>query len=476
MASVVRIGTDVAVVGAGPAGSVIATRLLQLGFDVALIERARFPRQRLGESLSPGVMPLLAAAGVATRIEALRFPRVRKVAIRWEGASEVREDPREQGMLVDRGTFDAALVARARDIGVRVLQPADVRQLVAEPDGWCLTIGASDRAVELHSAFLVDATGRSGLVREPRNQAGPRTIAVHGYWTGSDLPRFPRIEAGESEWYWGVPIPGGSYNTIVFVDGERLRGERGASLDDRLRALLARASLADDVRNATLRSPARAADATPYYMEGCVGDRRISIGDAALALDPLSSSGVQKAIQTSLSGAIVVNTLLRRPDSRDAATRFYRNTIRESSERHQAWARRHYATAAVTRPHAFWTDRAQGVSRLDGEDTVTTAPQGDDTPLGLSAASAWEDVPCLGEQFVEIRTALHHPALEGPVAFVGGHALAPLLRDAPAGISARQFAAAWSDRMPAQTAVSIVHWLSRHGVLERCDSSSGTAV
>jgi hypothetical protein len=324
----------------------------------------------------------------------------------------------------------------------------------------------------VHSAFLVDATGRSGLLRERRNPAGPRTIALYGYWTGSGLPLYPRIEAGDGEWYWGVPIPDGSYNTIVFVDGDRFRHGRGESLDDRLRSMLRRSSLADDVRQATLRAPTRAADATPYYMEGCVGDRQIAVGDAALALDPLSSSGVQKAIQTALSAAIVINTLLRRPEARDAAERFYRDSIRESSGRHQAWARSHYATAAATRSDPFWTERARGAA-VDGAARDDRVPAGfrDDAPLGISAQSVFEDVPCLGDQFVEIRTALRHPAVEGLVAFLGGHAVAPLLQDARPGLSARQLAAVWSNRMPPDTAVSIVQWLSRHGVLERLDSS-----
>jgi hypothetical protein len=116
-----RDTTDVAVVGAGPAGCVFATRMAQLGFDVCLVERMRFPRPHLGESLSPGVMPLLASMGSAAVVEAAGFPRVSAVSTNWDGAEAVRHDPRAEGMLVDRGVFDAALLARAEAVGVRVL-------------------------------------------------------------------------------------------------------------------------------------------------------------------------------------------------------------------------------------------------------------------------------------------------------------------------------------------------------------------
>ena len=63
-----RVTADVAVIGGGPAGSVFATRMAQLGFDVCLVERSRFPRPHLGESLSPGVMPMLASIGAAAAV------------------------------------------------------------------------------------------------------------------------------------------------------------------------------------------------------------------------------------------------------------------------------------------------------------------------------------------------------------------------------------------------------------------------
>jgi flavin-dependent dehydrogenase len=466
-----HIDADVVVVGGGPAGSVFATRMVQLGFDVCLIERSRFPRPRLGESLSPGVLPMLASIGSAAVIEAARFPRVRSVSVRWDGDEVMRDDPREQGMLVDRGAFDAALLAKAREIGAQVLHPAVLRAHVATPDEWQLSVDAPSGPVEIHAAFLADASGRAARLGGTRRAMGPRTIAVHGYWAGPGLPQRPRIEAGAREWFWGVPIPDGSYNTLVFVDGERFRAEPAESLDDRLVSLLRGSALHDDVRGARLRAPARAADATPYVDEECVSARWIRVGDAGLALDPLSSSGVQKAIQSALSGAIVANTLLRRPEASDGALRFYRDSLHNAAERHQAWARAHYASAAASRPDAFWTDRAGATApaALDSAPGMVSSSItiGDDVPLQLSPVSRWEELPCLGPQYVEMRTALRHPRLDGPVAYVGGQELAPLLRDVRPGLTSRQLAHLWSGRVPPGAGLSIVRWLAGHGVLEQ---------
>ena len=475
-----RIAAEVTVIGAGPAGCVFATRMAQLGFSVCLIERARFPRQHLGESLSPGVLPMLASMGSADAIEAAGFPRVSSVSTNWDGTEAVREDPRAQGMLVDRALFDAALLARAVASGVRVLQPAQLLEPTHTSRGWLVRVDAQDGAIELSTGFMADASGRSARLGGRRRAVGPRTIAIHAYWTGTHLPDRPRIEAGEREWYWGVPIPDGSYNTLVFVDGERFRAEPGGSLNDRLCALLARSALMKEVRGARLRTCARAADATPYVDEECVSTHHIRLGDAALAIDPLSSSGVQKAIQTALSGAIVANTLLRRPEAGEAAQRFYRNSLSDAATRHGAWAASHYATAAARHRDPFWSARSVASDAPDAVPGATDTDAGgppitDDMPLQLSPHSRFDEVPCLGASYVEMRSALRHPGLDGPVAYVGGQELARLLRDVRSGMTSRELAHSWAGSVPLGTGLSIARWLTRHGVLERAHAVASGA-
>ena len=87
---------DICIIGGGPAGSALGARLAQFGLSVWLVERATFPRRHLGESLSPGVIPLLASIGAGPAIEKAAYPRVRKVSVRWEEERE-REDPQGGG-------------------------------------------------------------------------------------------------------------------------------------------------------------------------------------------------------------------------------------------------------------------------------------------------------------------------------------------------------------------------------------------
>ncbi len=472
---------DVVVVGGGPAGSVVALRLAQLGHRVCLIERARFPRRALGESLTPGVLPMLESIGAARRCAA-GAERVHAVRTRWERDEDTeRRDADGRGLLVDRGPFDATLLAHAREAGVEVLQPASVERATERADGWSLTVSAESgqRTLEtrtIETRFLVDASGRRSRLSAKRRVTGPRTFAVHGYWRGRDLPTLPTLEACERGWVWGVPIPDGSYDTLAFVDAADVRDadlrdadvrdDGTGALDGWLIERLRGTSLASHVARAALDGPARIVDATPYLDEQPVTSSRLRVGDAAMALDPLSSSGVQKAIQTALAGAIVANTLLARPGDSALAIGFYESHLTTASSRHQAWTERHYATAASRFDSAFWRARAAPTTESPSLEEPG-APAPDDATLALSPLARWVEVPCLGERFVERRRALEHPSLEGPTAFVGGMSLAELLEGLPPTFTSLELAQRWVTRMPVRRGIEIARWLSARGVLSR---------
>ena len=190
------------------------------------------------------------------------------------------------------------------------------------------------------------------------------------------------------------------------------------------------------------------------------------MGDAALAIDPISSSGVQKAIQSALSGAIVANTLLRRPELTEAALRFYRAQLTEASDRHRRWAAGHYRDVADKCDRPFWRDRSAPPAAIEPPplpalDISALATM----PVELSPELEFVRTPCLRGDFVSLAAALHHPRLAGPVVFLGGRELAPLLQTLPPGQTPLQIARFWSTRMPFESGMAIAGWLVSHGIL-----------
>jgi flavin-dependent dehydrogenase len=457
---------DVCIIGAGPAGSTFAARMAQLGHRVDLIERQHFPRRNLGESLSPGVMPLLGAANMHEAIEAAGFPRVSGIWVKWADGPRLREDPSETGLLVDRGEFDLRLLERARAFGVRVHQPARVLEQIRDGAKWRLAIDADGASKRLDADFVAYAGGRRSASPRRQLKTGVSTLAVHGYWRATSLPARPRIEAGQDGWYWGVPLPDGTYNTLVFVDPNWFRSAPGATMSERFLRLIDRSALMLDCRDAELIAPVRAIDATPYLGVDCVAPSRIQLGDAALAIDPISSSGVQKAIQSALSGAIVANTLLRRPESTDAALGFYRAQLNDASERHRRWAAGHYREVADRCDRPFWRQRAGTLAVMEPQPLPAIDTRGlATTPVELSRELEFVRTPCLKGDFVSLASALHHPRLASPLVFLGGRELAPLLQTLQPGRTPLQIARSWSNRMPLETGMAIAGWLVNHGIL-----------
>jgi hypothetical protein len=185
-----------------------------------------------------------------------------------------------------------------------------------------------------------------------------------------------------------------------------------------------------------------------------------------VSVDPISSSGVQRAVQTAVAGAVVVNTLLRRPAAAAAAQRFYRDSLQRAAERHSAWAASHYTAAAETRPGPFWERRAHGAaSGAEEQPRAFESRLGPDVPLALSAQAAFVDLPCIAGEFVELKPAVAHPRLEEPIAYLGGWELAPLIRRLPVGATGRELVRAWAPVVPESSGAAIAEWLTSRGVL-----------
>lgn len=470
---------EVCVVGAGPAGATLAARLAMLGHHVALVERACFPRPHVGESLSVGAWPLLDALGMSERVARAGFVATQVARVRW------RDDEEERvrvagGLTVDRGRLDALLLEHARAQGARVFAPARAARPRRRAGGWEIALG--DRV--LRARIVADATGRRRLLGGRCAPTAPRMLALHAICRPAPAPdgAQTRIDALADGWLWGAHLPCGGFRAMAFIDPSTLRaagGERARLL----RRLLAASSLFAELASAAA-GPVSVCDATCYAAPAPIDGTSVRVGEAAFAIDPLSSSGVQTAIGTGLAAAGAVHTLLAGEGDAQAAMEYYGAYQRHAVERHSATAATIYAEHRAHGHAPFWCLRGGG-----GTGALEPAPPPpaltgplDDllaAPVGLAAGVTLTQTPCIVGDRVQRRRAVTHSSLDRPVAFLGGVELAPLvdvLLEAP---TLAQAIARWDAMLPAGCAPAIAEWLQARDLLarrksQRPDSGAGS--
>lgn len=320
---------DVAVVGAGPAGSAAALRLARCGYRVVLLERTCFEQPRVGESLAPEVQPLLRKLGLWGDFLALHPLPSWGTRSCWGEAQERSQShlfsPFGCGWHIDRRAFDRLLAYRAEQAGASLRQ--GTAWLGSEPlsDGWLLRVRATRSANAcvvapirtLRARFLLDASGRRAhLARSLGAQlvAFDRLIGIAMRGAGADDKQLGHllIEAAPEGWWYSAPLPQGDDDTdntmiaMLMTDADLCAPAR-LHRDDGWHASLrtTTATRARLVAHHDVSKPQVHCAGSQRLRRSMTanGDAWLAIGDAALAVDPISGSGVLRALRSALAAA-----------------------------------------------------------------------------------------------------------------------------------------------------------------------------
>jgi flavin-dependent dehydrogenase len=341
---------DIVVLGGGPAGLISALRLVNAGWRVAVVTQ---PRRPTLESFSPRVVAALEQAGSEQALTTLNQPVERLVS--WAG----QRSAANREFIVDRARFDAALAADAERAGVVMLTGRVVKTSRTE-EGWSVAISGSREAEStLRGRLVVEARGRAALASGRSTFRGPPTIALARYWR---LPRvgsaFTAIAGFPSGWAWFASTGDGTAMLSLVMSGQRGILPARISLDEFYAARLgelaeAKTWLADSTPFGALVARA----ATAMLTRPVVGDRLIRLGDAALAIDPLSGHGSYEALRAAFTMPALINTLLNRPMSSGLAERFHTERTEDSFVRHARIGRDFYAMETRWDNLPFWAER-----------------------------------------------------------------------------------------------------------------------
>jgi flavin-dependent dehydrogenase len=345
---------DALIIGAGPAGSSAAAILAEHGHRVLVLEREKFPRYHIGESLLPFTFQPLQRLGLIDKMRASAF--VKKYSVQFVSPSgrasqpfyffnRYDRDTVAQTWQVLRSEFDQMLLDNARAKGAVVKEETTVLELLMDgprvAGARAQTRGGA--AVEYRAPITLDCSGKEAFcaVRNHWRMKDPHLnkIAVWTYFKGAQ--RDEGIDAGattvayvpEKGWFWYIPQHNDMISVGVVAEGKYLTRD-GVKAPEAIfkRAVEENQWIKQHLACGEQTGPYRLTSEYTHHSRHCGTDGLLLVGDAFAFLDPVFSSGVMLALKSgTLAGDETHKAIVERDFS---AERFadYARYLREGVE------------------------------------------------------------------------------------------------------------------------------------------------
>ena len=345
---------DVIIIGGGPAGASAATILAEFGHRVLVLEREKFPRYHIGESLIPftygplerlGLIPQMKASGFQKKYSVVFVQPDGRASQPFYFFNRYDRETVAQTWQVMRSEFDQMLLDHARGQGAEVLEETEVKELLREADQVTGVRARlkSGEVVEFRAPITLDCTGKEAFstVRNGWRMKDPylNKVAVWTYYRGSK--REAGIDEGQTTvafvpgkgWFWHIPMHNDLVSVGVVAEGKYL--SRDGVKDPQ--AIFHR----EVEENLWIKEHLSVGASTgDYYITSeysfhsrhCGGPGLLLLGDAFAFLDPVFSSGLMLALKSGVMAGEEIHRALGENDFSPERFAGYATQMRQGVE------------------------------------------------------------------------------------------------------------------------------------------------
>ena len=316
---------DAVIIGAGPSGTSAATILAEHGHRVLVLEREKFPRYHIGESLIPFTFGPLERLGLIPKLKQSHFVKKYSVCFVQPDGSATQpfyfftrydRETVAQSWQVMRAEFDQMLVDHARGKGAEIKEETAVTELLRE-NGRVIGVRAKNKAGEIadfRAKITLDCTGKEAFAatRNGWRKRDPylNKVAVWTYYKGSK--REQGIDEGQTTvafvpdkgWFWHIPLHNDMVSVGVVAEGKYLSRDGVKDPKEMFdREVEQNLWIKDHLSTGTSTGEYWITSEYSHHAEFCSSPGLLLVGDAFAFLDPVFSSGVMLALKSGVLAA-----------------------------------------------------------------------------------------------------------------------------------------------------------------------------